>query len=166
MGFLDDLFANGIGSLVEGVGNTIDKFVETPEDKARAEIAKQEMKLKLKQFEMDAQQAIYEDRQSAREMYMKDSSLQKIFAIMFLVGYFAITGFMMYFIFSNIFNLGKLEIPAWGVSLISSIFGAMSAKVNTIVDFLFGGSQNERDNTARMQNDFKMASAASKKKSP
>lgn len=155
MGFLDDLFANGIGSLVEGVGDTIDKFVETPDDKAKAELAKQEFRLKLKQFEMDAQQAIYEDRQSARNMYMKDSSLQKIAAVMFLVGYFSITGFMMYFLFSNIFDLAQLDIPAWGVSLIGTVFGAMSAKVNTIVDFLFGGSQGERDHSKQINEAFK-----------
>ena len=32
-------------------------------------------------------------------------------------------------------NLGEFE-----VSFISTIFGAMSAKVNTVVDFFFGGS--------------------------
>ena len=32
-------------------------------------------------------------------------------------------------------NLGEFEI-----SFISTLFGAMSAKVNTIIDFFFGGS--------------------------
>lgn len=155
MAFLDKIFQNGIGELITGVGDTIDKFVTTDEDKQKAMLAKQEFELKLKKFQMDAEQAIYKDRQSARNMYMKDSSLQKIAAIMFLVGYFGITGFMLYFLFSNIFDLGTLEIPAWGVSLISTIFGAMSAKVNTIVDFLFGGSQGERDNSREINKAFK-----------
>ena len=37
-------------------------------------------------------------------------------------------------------NLGEFEI-----SFISTIFGAMSAKVNTVVDFFFGGSSKKNE---------------------
>jgi hypothetical protein len=39
-------------------------------------------------------------------------------------------------------DLGEFEI-----SFISSIFGAMSAKVNTIIDFFFGGSSKKNEQT-------------------
>ena len=38
------------------------------------------------------------------------------------------------------YNLGEFEI-----SFISTIFGAMSAKVNTVVDFFFGGSSKKNE---------------------
>ena len=39
-------------------------------------------------------------------------------------------------------DLGEFEI-----SFISTIFGAMSAKVNTIIDFFFGGSSSKNEQT-------------------
>jgi hypothetical protein len=57
--------------------------------------------------------------------------------------YFGLS-FMMFKVFVvKEINLGEFEI-----SFISTIFGAMSAKVNTVVDFFFGGSskKNEQQN--------------------
>ena len=44
-----------------------------------------------------------------------------------------------FFVMKDI-NLGEFEI-----SFISTIFGAMSAKVNTVVDFFFGGSSKKNE---------------------
>ena len=99
---------------------------------------------------MEADARLLEDRVSARRMYEKDSSLQKVFALVFLGGYLVISGLLVWMILSFITEAVSFEAPAWLVSLISTVFGAMSAKVNTIVDFLFGGSQGERD-TQRIQ---------------
>jgi hypothetical protein len=46
------------------------------------------------------------------------------------------------------FVTGDLELGEFEISFISTIFGAMSAKVNTVVDFFFGGSskKNEQQN--------------------
>lgn len=38
MGFLGKLLGMGIGTTVESIGNVVDKFVETPEEKKAAEI--------------------------------------------------------------------------------------------------------------------------------
>ena len=76
-------------------------------------------------------------------MYKDDAIIQKILATLFTVAYFGLS-FMMFkvFVMKDI-NLGEFEI-----SFISTIFGAMSAKVNTVVDFFFGGSssKNEKQN--------------------
>ena len=42
------------------------------------------------------------------------------------------------------FVLGDLNLGEFEISFISTIFGAMSAKVNTIVDFFFGGSSDNK----------------------
>jgi hypothetical protein len=48
----------------------------------------------------------------------------------------------------NYFVTESLELGEFEISFISTIFGAMSAKVNTIIDFFFGGSskKNEQSN--------------------
>jgi len=81
------------------------------------------------------------DRKSARTMYSDDSLIQKILAIIFTTAYFALSYIMFrYFVISDI-NLSDYEI-----GFISTVFGAMSSKVNTIIDFFFGGSSKERNN--------------------
>ena len=41
------------------------------------------------------------------------------------------------------FVLHELELSDYEIGFISTVFGAMSSKVNTIVDFFFGGSTKE-----------------------
>ena len=79
-----------------------------------------------------------EDRKSARDMYKDDAIIQKVLATLFTVAYFGIS-----FVMFNHFVLGDINLGEFEISFISTIFGAMSAKVNTIVDFFFGGSSNK-----------------------
>jgi len=76
-----------------------------------------------------------EDRKSARKLYSSDSVVQKALAIVFTVAYFILSYLMFKYFIEEDITLGEFEI-----SFISTIFGAMSAKVNTVVDFFFGGS--------------------------
>jgi len=143
--WLGDVIGNSGSEIVSSVGETIDRFVTTDEDRERARLATAEIELKFKRLELDAETAYLQDRQSARDLYKHDSSLQKMFAMTFLVGYVGITGSLLYVVLGWLGMTTVPEVPAWAVSLISTVFGAMSSKVNTIVDFLFGGSQSERD---------------------
>lgn len=156
-GWLGKLIGNSAGEIVGKVGETVDRFVTTDQERAEAKLKLQELELEFKKLEMDAEQAYLEDRESAREMYMKDSSLQKLFAMTFLVGYLIITGVMMYLAMSWIGMTDAPDVPMWAVSLISTVFGAMSSKVNTIVDFLFGGSQGERESHKEIRASFEKA---------
>lgn len=145
MGFLKDFFSKGAESIVGTVGETIDRFVTTDEERSEAELAKRRLELEFQRMEMEAEQAYLKDRQSARAMYEQDSGLQKIVAIVFLVMYAGISGLMLWFVLGWVRDAAGLDVPSWGISLISTVFGAMSSKVNTIVDFLFGGSQGEHE---------------------
>jgi len=148
MSWLSDLLGGSASQIIDSVTDGVDKFVTTDAEKAELELKKKEAQLAFKRLELDMEQRLIEDRQGAREMYQKDSSLQKIFAIVFLVGYLGITGLMLYMVFTWV-GEAAVEIPSWGVSLISALFTAMSTKVNTIVDFLFGGSES-KDNSERI----------------
>lgn len=151
--WLGKMIGNSGAEIVSTVGDTIDKFVHTGEEKAAADLAVREIELKFQALQMEADNRLLKDRQSAREMYMHDSLLQKVFAIVFLVGYLAISVLMIILIVRWLGGEAG-DVPAWAVSLISTVFGAMSAKVNTIIDFLFGGSQGERD-TQKVQAAFR-----------
>ena len=110
--------------LLGAVSKMIDESKLTPEDKAQAHAQLGEL------YNLEV-----EDRKSARLMYSSDSTVQKILATVFTIAYFALSFIMFKYFVEEDIDLGEFEI-----SFISTIFGAMSAKVNTVVDFFFGGS--------------------------
>ena len=138
------MIGNIIGGLfskvVDNAEGILDKVITT--DKER-----DESKLALKRLLLEAEQEAFakevEDRKSARDMYKDDALIQKILASLFTIAYFGLS-FMMF----RYFVMGDLELGEFEISFISTIFGAMSAKVNTVVDFFFGGSskKNEQQN--------------------
>ena len=134
--FIGGLF----GKVVENAEGILDQIITTDQERDEAKHA-------LKRLLLDAEKEAFakevEDRKSARDMYKDDALIQKVLATLFTAAYFGLS-FMMFkvFVMKDI-NLGEFEI-----SFISTIFGAMSAKVNTVVDFFFGGSskKNEQQN--------------------
>jgi len=110
--------------LLGAVGKMIDDSKLTPEDKAQAHAQLVEL------YNLEV-----EDRKSARFLYSTDGTVQKILATVFTIAYFLLSFVMFKYFIEEDISLGEFEI-----SFISTIFGAMSAKVNTVVDFFFGGS--------------------------
>jgi hypothetical protein len=110
--------------LLGAVSKMIDESKLTPEDKAQAHAQLVEL------YNLEV-----EDRKSARLLYSSDSTIQKVLATVFTIAYFALSFVMFKYFVEEDIDLGEFEI-----SFISTIFGAMSAKVNTVVDFFFGGS--------------------------
>ena len=133
--FIGGLF----GKVVDNAEGILDKVVTT--DKER-----DEAKLAIKKLLLDAEKEAFakevEDRKSAREMYKDDAIIQKVLATLFTIAYFGIT-----FVMFNYFVTKSIELGEFEISFISSIFGAMSAKVNTIIDFFFGGSSKKNEQT-------------------
>ena len=135
------MIGNVIGSLFSKVVNNaegiLDKVVTTDKERAEAKLA---IKSLLLEAEKEAFAKEVEDRKSARDMYKDDAFIQKVLATLFTAAYFGLS-FMMFKVFVvKEINLGEFEI-----SFISTIFGAMSAKVNTVVDFFFGGSSKKNE---------------------
>tara|TARA_B100000902_G_scaffold131344_1_gene130198 strand:+ start:180 stop:602 length:423 start_codon:yes stop_codon:yes gene_type:complete len=137
---IKNLVGGLFGKIVDNAEGILDKVITT--DKER-----DEAKLALKRLLLDAEKEAFakevEDRKSARDMYKDDALIQKILASLFTLAYFGLS-FMMF----RYFVTGDLELGEFEISFISTIFGAMSAKVNTVVDFFFGGSskKNEQQN--------------------
>ena len=133
------MIGNVIGSLFSKVVNNaegiLDKVITTDKERDEAKLA---LKSLLLEAEKEAFAKEVEDRKSARDMYKDDAFIQKVLATLFTAAYFGLS-FMMFKVFVvKEINLGEFEI-----SFISTIFGAMSAKVNTVVDFFFGGSSKK-----------------------
>ena len=126
-----------IKTLIGNASSILDEVITTDEERAAA---KQKLEALLKSHEKEMFELEVEDRKSARNMYADDSSIQKILATVFTVAYFALSFIMFRYFVTGDLNLGEFEI-----SFISTIFGAMSAKVNTVVDFFFGGSHGKKE---------------------
>ena len=132
---IKNLVGGLFSKVVENAEGILDKVITT--DKER-----DEAKLALRKLLLDAEKEAFakevEDRKSARDMYKDDALIQKILASLFTLAYFGLS-FMMF----RYFVMGDLELGEFEISFISTIFGAMSAKVNTVVDFFFGGSSKK-----------------------
>ena len=123
------------GKVVENAEGILDKVITTDKERDEAKLA---LKRLLLEAEAEAFKQEVEDRKSARDMYKDDAIIQKILATLFTIAYFGLSFMMFRFFVMGDLNLGEFEI-----SFISTIFGAMSAKVNTVVDFFFGGSSKK-----------------------
>jgi Na+/melibiose symporter-like transporter len=134
---INNLVGGLFGKIVDNAEGILDKVITT--DKER-----DEAKLALKKLLLDAEREAFakevEDRKSARDMYKDDAIIQKVLATLFTIAYFGIT-----YIMFNYFVTETLELGEFEISFISTIFGAMSAKVNTIIDFFFGGSSKKNE---------------------
>jgi len=160
------IFSKGATDLAGAAFNGLDELITSKEEIGQINISLEEIKsintknrmdfqLKGREIEFKIADQEYKDRESAREMYMKDSSLQKIFAIVFLISYVLISAGMIAMVISMAFYNHTIDLPDWGVMLISSVFTAMSSKVSSITDFLFGGSKGKDDSDARSAQAFK-----------
>ena len=134
-------FVTGLfGKVVDNAEGILDKVITTDKERDEAKLALRRL---LLEAETEAFAKEVEDRKSARDMYKDDALIQKILASLFTIAYFALS-----FVMFRFFMMGDIDLGEFEISFISTIFGAMSAKVNTVVDFFFGGSskKNEQQN--------------------
>jgi len=128
--------ANGLfGKIVDNAEGILDKVITTDKERDEAKLA---LRRVLLEAEAEAFAKEVEDRKSARDMYKDDAFIQKVLATLFTAAYFGLS-FMMF----RYFVMGDIQMGEFEISFISTIFGAMSAKVNTVVDFFFGGSSKK-----------------------
>ena len=139
---IKNLVGGLFNTVVENAEGILDKVITTDKERDEAKLA---LKRLLLEAEQEAFKQEVEDRKSARDMYKDDAIIQKILATLFTIAYFGLS-FMMF----RYFVTGDLELGEFEISFISTIFGAMSAKVNTVVDFFFGGSSKK--NQEQQQN--------------
>jgi hypothetical protein len=116
-----NLLKGGTAEVIKEGTKLIDEIFTTKEEKLEAK--KELFKLAIS------------DKDSARKMYEFDSTLQKIFAMFFLFAWVFLTVLIL-----NYFVFKKVDLLDWQIAFVSTIYGGISTKLGTIVDFLFGGS--------------------------
>ena len=134
---LNNLVGGLFGKIVDNAEGILDKVITTDKERDEAKLALRRL---LLEAETEAFAKEVEDRKSARDMYKDDAIIQKILATLFTVAYFALS-----FVMFRFFMMGDIDLGEFEISFISTIFGAMSAKVNTVVDFFFGGSSKKNN---------------------
>ena len=134
---LNKMLGGIFGKVLDNAKGILDEVITTDEEREK-------VKLEIEKVVLEAEREAFakevEDRKSARDMYKDDAIIQKVLATLFTVAYFGIT-----FVMFNYFVTKSLELGEFEISFISTIFGAMSAKVNTIIDFFFGGSSKKNE---------------------
>jgi hypothetical protein len=123
--------------IVDNAEGILDEVITTDEERDKAKLALQKL---LLDAEREAFAKEVEDRKDARSLYKDDAIIQKILATLFTAAYFGLT-----YIMFRYFVLNTIELSDYEIGFISTVFGAMSSKVNTIIDFFFGGSSNNND---------------------
>ena len=136
---LNNIVGGLFGKVLDSAEGILDKVITTDKERDEAKLA---IKSVMLEAEREAFAKEVEDRKDARDLYKDDAIIQKILATLFTVAYFGITYVMFNYFVNKTIDLGEFEI-----SFISTIFGAMSAKVNTIIDFFFGGSSKKNEQT-------------------
>ena len=134
---IGNLLGNLFTKVIDNAEGILDKVITTDKERDAAKLA-------IKRVLLEAEKEVFakevEDRKSARDMYKDDAIIQKILATLFTTAYFGLS-FMMF----RVFVIGDIDLGEFEISFISTIFGAMSAKVNTVVDFFFGGSSKKNE---------------------
>ena len=124
-----------INNILGGLFGKVVEIITTDEERDRAKF---ELRRIMLEAEREAFDKEVEDRKDARSLYKDDAFIQKILASLFTIAYFFLTYTMFQY-----FVLHELELSDYEIGFISTVFGAMSSKVNTIVDFFFGGSSKQ-----------------------
>ena len=132
---INNLLGGIFGKVVENASSILDEVITTDEarDKAKLELEKVLLSAEREAFAQEV-----EDRKDARSLYKDDAIIQKLLALLFTGAYFGLS-----YVLFQYFVLNELELSDYEIGFISTVFGAMSAKVNTIVDFFFGGSSQD-----------------------
>ena len=123
---INKLLGGLFGKVVENAEGILDEVITTDEEREK-------VKLELKKIILEAEREAFakevEDRKDARSLYKDDAFIQKILAGLFTVAYFALT-----YVMFQYFVLHTVVLTEYEIGFISTTFGAMSAKVNTIIE--------------------------------
>lgn len=127
------------GDIMGAISKTKEILTEKSESDQKAKLALMEFEKFEKEWLLEAFNSEAEDRKDARSLYREDDVAQKILAALFTIAYFSVS----YFLLKHFFD-DEIKLDDYELGFISTLFGAMSSKVNTIIDFFFGGSVEKK----------------------
>jgi hypothetical protein len=127
-----------VGDLLpdKGVTGVVKRLIDRDDTVSDADT--QMLHREVERYEIEAFELEVKDRGDARDLYKSDSVLQKVFAVVFLTGYICVTLLLLFGVYQS--AISKIEYRNEEVAIVTMVFTAMSTKVGTVTDFLFGGS--------------------------
>lgn len=150
MGWLSSIFSSGASSVVEAVGDAIDKTITSDEERLELEneMAKAKLNYELedKKLDISEQQIYLKDTQSARDNQSRvqesahSSWLAKNVHPILALGIVGLTFFLYYWI---IMSGNKVE--SGMKDIIIYILGALTTISTQVVAYFFGSSQGSKD---------------------
>lgn len=150
MGWLSSIFSSGASSVVEAVGDAIDKTITSDEERLALEneMAKAKLNYELedKKLDISEQQIYLKDTQSARDNQSRvqesahSSWLAKNVHPILALGIVGLTFFLYYWI---IMSGNKVE--SGMKDIIIYILGALTTISTQVVAYFFGSSQGSKD---------------------
>lgn len=162
MGLLQNIFSKGAGDLIEKVGNTVDKFVTTKEEKEKLKIEVQKLvqdhEINLLQLSQKEVESYLKDSQSARDANVKiqesdkASWLSKNVAYLIDIFITLLFGAITAILFLRLFKIAASDVDI--VSLMA-LHGTVTAVFMTIVNFHRGtsrGSENKQKQLDKIYN--------------
>jgi hypothetical protein len=157
MSFLDKLFSGGAGTLVDSVGNAIDKLTTTKEEKLQLEL---EIKKAEMQFQVDMQklsneerQMVYQDVSSARTMATAvQTSASSTKLSKNTTAYMAIGTTVLTFALFFVLIFFSKNIPPESKDIVLYILGVLSAILTQVFSFYFGSSMGSSDKNKIIEN--------------
>lgn len=144
MSWLSDIIGGGVKEVIEGVGETVDRFVTTDKEREELEISKSRLNLETFQAEVA-------DRSSAREREIRVNEsqsagwLSKNISSLLAIGCLLLTFFMFYKVFYVNSEIDKNK------DVIIYILGVLSAISTQIISYYFGSSMGSKTKTEMLE---------------
>lgn len=149
MGFINNLFSSGAGSVVDAVGNTLDKLITTKGEKMQLELegakAEQQFKRDMANLSLEERKAVLGDMADARsrEKAVADSAnatkLGKNIS-----SYLALMATLLCFSLFFVLLFGKqlgIALQDLQKDIVIYILGVLSALLTQVFSYYFGSSQ-------------------------
>jgi hypothetical protein len=170
MGLFQDIISGGTGSLIKTVGEVVEKFTGSKEEKMQHELemtkAELQYQLEMRKMSLEEKQVLYQDLDSARK---RDAEIQtsatatklsKNTGSLLALGttLLTFTFFMLVIFYNKIF--GEEALNQTTKDIVIYILGVLSAIVTQIYSFYFGSSQGSSDKNDMMKNMFSKSSSA------
>jgi hypothetical protein len=168
MSFITDLFSNTTGGVVKSIGDVVDKFVTTKEEKMQAELeikkAEQQYQIEMRKMGIEEQGLYLEDTQNARKRetdiaISRDAPwfIKIVGPLLAIITTVLTFGLFYVLIFRNdVFYIPdpndskKLILDQSKKDIIIYILGVLSAVVTQIFSYYFGSSQGSADKSKQI----------------
>jgi hypothetical protein len=156
MGILTDLFSGGASTLVNSVGNVLDKVVTTKSEKMQLDNelqkSEQQFQVDMQKLGNEQQQMVYADIDSARkreadvQTSQNSTKLDKNVSPILALGATLITFVLFYLVIfqRNVFDPSIKDIVVY-------ILGVLSALLTQIFSFYFGSSKGSSEKNSIIQ---------------